>query len=50
MDRDTLALLRALAIGGSGGRSGSITVDLPPWGVAIFVPDDGTIRNYRFCR
>jgi glycosidase len=31
-------------------QAGSVRVELPPWGVACFVPDDTSIRGYRFFR
>jgi alpha-glucosidase len=30
--------------------SGRFDVDLPPWGVALYAPEDGTIPGYRFFR
>ncbi len=30
--------------------SGRFDVDLPPWGVALYQPEDGTIPGYRFFR
>ncbi len=30
--------------------AGSFTVELPAWSAAIYLPNDGTIRNYRFFR